>query len=425
MPEVYNAAAIHTTGQNQGQITEWRLSVQEDIETLFKKDGAYKKDVSLEPFGSAAVPGSRVEIFRDDDYTGKCATVVHRASLTEGVVVAYNDDEELRVFLTEDGSSTFKLGECSVELDLTGYNGVIQDVYILPLSQTTADTRLDITCNDANVGNKTIVANTGALVPVSFGLPVNTGDINIDVNAATNDATRCVIYAILKKTKATFDGLPVADGELVSTFDVGNLGLCNVTFRFGQFVRVKRFFVKVKQQTLNDVELSAYSVGNVAIEGDKLTVPGATAAGALIQGAVMDYVTKSVKFAVGADAGSATLATVGVVYEVIGNVINYNVGIPNGNVVTTWVAPDTFDATITSIGLFASSVNAWVKQNFRITVLRDADNVLANADCGDNSVFSAAPANNVFTPASGLKVTNVATGGSTEPVFVKLMLTLA
>lgn len=430
MVQVLNAAAIHTTGQIQGQIPEWRLSIEEDIDNVIKNDdGSYKKDVSLVNFGGASQQGARVEIYNRDEYTGKCVSVLRHQTPTEGIVFGYRDDEEFRFFYnSEEKIANFEqLGSIDVTLDLEGFSGIVKTIYVLPLSDTTAETALDLFHDDGNLGQTVIGVGTAGmnLVEIPVGIK-NPHILKVRRNAVTQDKTKCVIFCLLERTKPESSEIAIGANEKVETVHTDDLGHFSHVFKFGQFVRVKHFFVKIEEDVAVDVTLEVRSVNDVLIAGNQKVIAQNTAAGTLLSGWFGNYITKSAKFCVNAGVDSVTAATIGVVYETLGNVVSYNINSPNGNVATLWTSPDKFDSEIVGLGLYATSVTAWVVGNFRVSVLKNAEAVANNVDCGKKQNFL--PKNELarrqFVPADGLKVTTIATGESTEPVSIDIRLVL-
>lgn len=320
-----------------------------------------------------------------------------------------------------------KLGKFNQVFDFGEQNVRIKEIIVVPHKNVRNAVQLNILDKDGNgLGNVVVPNDTQAFQCLRFVKSIDLkGKSRIQVNAVVDDEakTECSVAVSYEALTIPFRLKPGEEFKVCETSDLGHFAKI---FSFPEFVRIKYFAIQVTQDTTDDIEFKVVSVAGADIEGDTMSVADATRAGSLTRGCFMPYITKSANFSVTAGAASVTSAKVYVVYERLGDSVEYTLDIPNGNSAhNPYVLPDTFDATISEVDLFATSVAAWNKGAFVVTLLRDANNICAGVDCGDNSNSVVELANNVIVPANGLKVVNVATGGSTEPVTIKLNLCLS
>ena len=342
--------------------------------------------------------------------------------------VTYTDRDVSYGILHEEGSAVKtrfgKLGSFDQTFNYGNTSVSVKKICVVPHSAVGADVTLDVLNKNGIRLAQFIVRNgTQAFKLVAF--PVNkdvTGDVTIKVNApiALANSIDCTVSIV----SVPFEETMLHHGEaslLASTSDLGNF---DHTFVFGEFVRVKGFEIVPKAATLLDIALELHSVANVLIPATAFVIPAGTAD--RYYTSVADYVTKSAHLVVNAGVISPTAADVYVIYEPLGSKVEYSYCIPNSNAATSPYCPlDAFDATISKAEFTAKpGGNGWVKGNFSVSLINDANNVAANVDCG-NLMVSPVLANNVLVPANRLKLTNVATGGSTNPVAVKVTMRLS
>lgn len=414
---------IHNSVLGKTGVREWRLDYSGDkpLSEIFfdKENNVLKTNVDRGVLGQACV-GDRVEVFTHGHSTGVFLTIISGSQdYCTCVMCGKNED----VFLLSDGA---ELGTMGVSKDLSGYNGDLSSVVIVPLGATSINTRLDFSVGVDDAGNITVNANTAPGTKIEFPLGAAPGVLNVVVNAETNDKTPCAVYVVgeRKEISSNVSLMPGEKSRSVSVSDVGNT---NVIVKFNGFVRIERIAVIPDEQNLAQVTFKTSAVNGNEIPCGGLVLPNASPANVPVYGSLANYVTKSVHFEVTAGVVTATKAKVVFVYKELGSCVEYQYNIPNANAATSpYAIPDAFDATISSASFSAKpNGDAWIKGNFSISLINGANNVAANVDCA-NACVSPVLANNVLTAdVHRLHLVNVATGGSTNAVSVKLLLSLS
>lgn len=414
---------IHNSVLGKTGVREWRLdySGADPLSEIFfnKEDNVLKTNVDRGILGQACV-GDRIEVFTNGCSTGVFLTIISGSQdYCTCVMCGKNED----VFLLSDGA---KLGTMSVNKDLSVYNGDLSSVVIVPLGTTSANTRLDFSVGADDAGNVTINANTEPGTKIEFSLGAASGILNVVVNAETNDKTPCAVYVVGER-KEISSNVSLMPGEKSRSVSVNDVGNTNVKVNFNGFVRIKRIAVVPDEQNVAQVVFKTSAVNGNEIPGGGLTLPNASPVNIPVYGSLANYVTKSVHFEVTVGVVTVTKAEVVFVYEEVGSCVEYQYNIPNANATTSpYAIPDVFDATISSASFLAKpSGNSWTKGSFGISLLNGANNVAANVDCADACVKPALGNNVLTADAHRLHLTNVATGGSTNPVAVELLLSLS
>ena len=413
---------IHNSVLGKTGVREWRLDYSGTTplsEVLFDKDNNVLKTGADRGILGQACVGDRIEVFTDGHSTGVFLTIISGSQdYCTCVMCGKNED----VFVLSDG---VELGTMSLEKNLSGYNGDLSSVVVVPLGTTSVDTQLDFVVSGDDVGSVVIGANTVPGTKIEVSLGVAPGLLNVDVDANTNDKTPCAVYVVGERKEISSDVL-LMPGEKSRSVSVGDVGNTNVKVNFNGFVRIKRIAVIPDEPNLVQVVFKTSSVGNVEILCGGLTLPVGSPANVPVYGSLVNYVTKSVHFEVAVGVVSATKARIVFVYEELGSCVEYGYNIPNANLATSpYAIPDVFDATI-SLALFSAkpSGNGWNKGNFRMSLVNGANNVAAAVDCA-NTCVGPVLANNVLIPENTLYLANVATGASTNPVAVRILLSLS
>lgn len=412
---------IHNSVLGKTGVREWRLDYSENVplsEVFFDKDNNVLRTIDRGVLGQACV-GDRIEVFTDGHSTGIFLTIIS-ASQDYCTCVMYGKNED--VFVLSDDA---ELGTMILEKKLSGYNGDLSSVVIVPLATTTNNTQINFLVNGVGNGNIVVAANTNYGTKIERFLGAAPGLLRVAVNANTADKTRCAVYVVGERKEISSD-VPLMPGEKSRSVVVTDVGNANVKVDFNGFVRIKRIAVVPVEANALAVTFKTSSVAGVAIECGGLVLPINSPVDVPVYGSLVNYVTRSVHFEVTAGVVSATKAKIVFVYEELGSCVKYEYNIPNANQATDpYAIPDVFDATISSASFSAKpSGNGWVKGNFRISLINGANNVAANVDCAGACVTPAL-ANNVLVPADALHLANVVTGGSTNPVSVRLLLLLS
>lgn len=413
---------IHNSILGKTGVREWRLDYSGATplsEVLFDRDNnVLKTGVDRGVLGQACV-GDRIEVFTDGHSTGVFLTIISGSQdYCTCVMCGKNED----VFVLSDG---VELGTMTLEKNLSGYNGDLSSVVIVPLGTTRIETQLDFSVDGVAAGNITVGANTDNGAKLELSLGAVPGLLGVEVNAGTDDKTLCAVYVVGTRKEISSD-VSLMPGEKSRSVSVGDVGNTNIVVKFNGFVRIKRIAVIPEETNLVQVLFKTSSVNGVEISCGGLTLPIGAHVGIPVYGSLVNYVTKSVHFEVTVGVASVTKAKVVFVYEELGSCVEYEHNIPNANLATSpYAIPDVFDATISS-ALFSAkpSGDGWATGNFRMSLVNGANNVAAAVNCA-NACVTPVLANNVLRPANPLHLTNVATGGSTNPVSVRLLLSLS
>jgi hypothetical protein len=414
---------IHNSVLGKTGVREWRLDYSGSVplsEIIFDETGNnLKTNVDRGILGQACV-GDRIEVFTDGHSTGVFLTIISGSQdYCTCVTCGKNED----VFLLSDGA---KLGTMSIGKKLSGYNGSLSSVVVVPLGTTSIETQLDFSVDGHDVGSIVVNANTASGTKIVLSIGAAPGLLSIAPNVITNDKTPCAVYVVGER-KEILSNVSLLPGEKSRSVSVSDVGNTNVKIGFNGFVRIKRIAVIPDEQNVNVVTFKTSAVNGNEIPCGGLVLANNSPVGIPVYGSLMNYVTESVHFEVTAGVASATKAKVVFVYEELGSCVEYQYNIPNANVATSpYAIPDVFDATISSALFSAKPVGAlWDKGNFTVTLANGANNVAANVDCS-NATTKPPLVNNVLTAdVNGLHLTNVTTGGSTNPVNVRLLLLLS